>query len=139
MTPTPSLSELVSSSPEPPAPPPPHDPRDREVAVLLGAWEVRLSTGRAFEYFVPRGLWHAQLWHPTARISILTPSRLTAGAFEAFPCRGWKARTTTYAELRALLGREHAATLPSAAEVCWVQQELVDRIVASGRPGVATS
>ena len=113
------------------APPPPHDPCERELVMHLGPWEVRVSTGRAFEYFVPRGLWHVQLWHPEAGISILTRSRLTAGAFEAFPSRGWKARSIDYASLREWLEAEHGTSLPSDADMRWVERVLVDRVVAS--------
>ncbi len=123
----------------PPVPPPPHDPSDRDVVVRLGSWEVRVSTGRHFEYFVPRGFWHVQLWHPEARISILTPSRLTSGAFEAFPSRGWKARARTYSALREWLADEHDTDLPSDADVRWVERVLVDRIVASVRAPVSQS
>ena len=114
-----------------PPPPPPHDPRDRELVMQLGRWEVRVSTGRAFEYFVPRGRWHVQLWHPEAGISILTPSKLTAGAFEAYPSRGWKARSCDYGALRDWLEAEHDTPLPSDADMSWIERVLVDRIVAS--------
>jgi hypothetical protein len=130
---------LALSLPEVVSPPPPHDPRDRELALHLRSWEVRLSTGRAFEYFVPRGLWHVQLWQPAARLSIPTLSRLTAGVFEAFPSRGWKVRCSTYPELRGVLAREHAIELPTLTEMRWVEQEVVDRIVEFGRSGVAAS
>jgi hypothetical protein len=111
------------------SPPPPHDPRDREGVLALGAWEVRLSTGRFFEYFAPRGLWHAQLWHQRAGVSILTPSRLTGGSFEAFPSRGWKGRRATYSEIRALVAAEHDVEPPSMEAVTWLE-DFVRRIVA---------
>ncbi|MBN9160529.1 MAG: hypothetical protein J0I07_06180 [Myxococcales bacterium] len=121
----------LADPPAPSRPPVPHDPCDREAVILLGGWEVRVSTGSAFEFFVPRGLWHVQLWHPIAQISILTPSRLTAGKFEAFPSRGWKARCATYQELSAVLRSEHDVTLPSAEAVTWIRHHLVDRLVAA--------
>src|SRR5690349_18303320 len=121
---------LALSIPETVSPPPPHDPADREVALRMGAWEVRLSSGRALEYFAPRGLLHAQLWHPGSRISILTPSRLTAQAFEGFPSRGWKGRARTYLELRELLGREHPTELPSPWEIAHIEA-LVEAIARS--------
>ncbi|MBX3259642.1 MAG: hypothetical protein KIS78_27160 [Labilithrix sp.] len=124
MTPDPLPQPVVS-------PPPPHDPRDREATLRLGAWEVRVSTGRAFECFVQRGLWHVQLWHAEAKISILTPSRLTGGAYEAFPSHGWKARSQTYEGLVGILEAEHGVRLPSVAQVHWVERQLVDKIVAS--------
>ncbi len=121
-------TETVDS---PSLPPPPHDPRDRELVMHLGAWEVRVSTGRAFEYFVPRGLWHVQLWHPEAQISILTPSRLTAGAFEAFPSRGRKARSSVYPALREALETEHGTMFPSDADIGWVERTLVDGVAST--------
>ncbi len=133
---------MLAPRPVPPAlpsPPVPHDPCDREAVLLLGGWEVRVSVGRAFEFFVPRGLWHVQLWHPVAQISILTPSRLTAGEFEAFPSRGRKARRATYEELSAVLRSEHDVTLPSAEAVTWVRHHLVERLVAAAGSGTSAS
>ncbi|MBX3225658.1 MAG: hypothetical protein KIT84_31230 [Labilithrix sp.] len=112
-------------------PPPPHDPRDREEAYALGEWQVRVATGRMFEYFVPRGLWHVQLWHPETRISILTPSRLTMGAWEAFPLQTWKARRETWSSLALALAAEHDVKLPSAAEVAWVESTFVHGLVTA--------
>jgi len=86
-------------------PPRPHDPRERELVAVIsdlafgapdssvagpaparsgGAWEVRQFSARdtKHDYFAPRGFLHLQLWHPTAAISILTPSRLTGGNYE---------------------------------------------------------
>ncbi len=114
-------------------PPPPHDPAERVVVARLGAWEVRLFTGRKLEYFVPRGLWHAQLWHPGERVSVLTPSRLTCGLYEAYPVEGWKARARRYEELVA---RVVATEVPLAGEVARLERSLVDGFVATraGRP-----
>lgn len=98
-------------------PPRPHDPREREVVGRAGAWEVRqFAAGDAkLAYFTVRGFLHLQLWHPQAQISILTPSRLTAGHFEAWladtriAVRRWVdldaalgGRAPAQAELRAL-------------------------------------
>ena len=116
-------------------PPPPHDPRERELALMLDAWEVRLFGGRKLEYFVTRGFWHAQLWHPEARISILTPSRLTLGLYEAFPIANWKAQAPDYDKLTTLLDGVHAVALPPRLAVLRVERALVDDIVrASGNP-----
>lgn len=89
-------------------PPPPHDPSERELAHVVGEWEVRVFADAKFRYFVERGLWHAQLWHPTAGVSVLTPSRLTNDAYEVYPARGWKVRASTMAEVARLVADEHA-------------------------------
>lgn len=52
--------------------------------------------GRRFQYFLTRGFHHLPLWHPSARISILWPSRLTSGFSELFPLAEWKARAADY-------------------------------------------
>lgn len=117
---TPGVSALV----------PPHDPNERECVWRLGRgddeWEVRIFSGRFFEYFVPRGLWHVQLWNPRARVSILTPSKLTAGAWEAFPIRAWKARRDSWSGTALAVAAEHAGvTLPDARDVAWVEETFV--------------
>jgi hypothetical protein len=120
---------------EPHWPPPPHDPRERDLALRLDAWEARLFGGRHFEYFVTRGFWHVQLWHPGARISILTPSRLTGGAYEAYPIANWKAQARDYEGLVALIDGVHGAVLPTAAEASAIERALVHEVVRGrGRP-----
>jgi hypothetical protein len=108
-------------------PPPPHDPRERELAMVVDGWEVRLFGERKFQYFVTRGLWHVQLWHPIARVSVLTPSRLTCGLYEAYPIANWKAQAPDYARLVALLAG--AAVLPSAGTLARVEKAFVDDVV----------
>jgi hypothetical protein len=97
--------------------------------MTIGAWEVRLFTGRKFQYFVTRGLWHAQLWHPTARISILTPSRLTCGRYEAFPIADWKGQTTDYEGIARRIAEAHTVALLAPGEVRRVERALVDDVV----------
>jgi hypothetical protein len=96
-------------------PPPPHDPRERVVVATVGGWELRVfpPDDRKFSYFVTRGFLHVQLWHPQARVSVLTPSRLTGGMYEAFPCGGWKVPVDEPAPLRELIGRTHGISMPS--------------------------
>lgn len=67
-------------------PPPPHDPLERVVVAMTDAWEIRqfAEGDPRLAYFTPRAFRHIQLWHPDAQVSILTPSKLTAGAFEAW-------------------------------------------------------
>jgi hypothetical protein len=106
-------------------PPPPHDPRERVLAAHIDGWEVRAfpPDDRKFQYFVTRGFLHVQLWHPQARVSVLTPSRLTGDQYEVFPCGGWKAPVDEPAPLRRLVARTHGVALPSlgrlAAIVEW--------------------
>lgn len=108
---------------------PPHDPRDRDVVYTLGEWKVSIHTGRFFEYFVPRGLWHVQIWHPGKRISILTPSKLTEGSWEAFPVRGWKARRGSWSALALAIAAEHDVVLPSAHEIAWIEETFVRELI----------
>ncbi|WP_437730786.1 hypothetical protein [Sorangium sp. So ce1335] len=110
-------------------PPPPHDPRERELALVVAGWEVRLFGGRKFEYFVARGFWHLQLWHPEARVSVLTPSRLTRGLYEAYPIANWKAQAPDYDKLAALLGGLFAARLPDASAVLRLERALIADVV----------
>lgn len=120
------MEERPCLPPAPPAsPPPPHDPRDRVLVDTVGDWEVRCFApgDPKFHYFVTRRLLHVQLWHPAARVSVLTPSRLTAGLFEAFPHEGWKARVRCPDALAAMVERDHGLALPAlprlAALVSW--------------------
>ncbi|XXX73227.1 hypothetical protein WMF30_36820 [Sorangium sp. So ce134] len=110
-------------------PPPPHDPRERELALVVAGWEVRVFVGRKFEYFVARGFWHLQLWHPEARVSVLTPSRLTRGLYEAYPIANWKAQAPDYDKLVTLLGGLFAAKLPEKSAVLRLERALVAEVV----------
>ncbi|AUX34913.1 MULTISPECIES: hypothetical protein [Sorangium] len=110
-------------------PPPPHDPRERELALVVAGWEVRLFVGRKFEYFVARGFWHLQLWHPEARVSVLTPSRLTCGLYEAYPIANWKAQAPDYDKLVTLLGGLFPAKLPERSAVLRLERALVAEVV----------
>ncbi|WP_394843325.1 hypothetical protein LZC95_40530 [Pendulispora brunnea] len=110
-------------------PPPPHDPRERDLAMVLEGWEVRLFGGRKFQYFVTRGFWHLQLWHPEARISVLTPSRLTQGFYETFPVANWKAQAPDYKSLVQLVTGMHEIRLPNYGEVARLEKALVDDVV----------
>ena len=82
-------------------PPPPHDPRERVLVEYLGDWEIRIfsPTGTFHRYFAAKGMLHVQLWHPGARLSLLTPSPITAGRFEVYPLAGWKHARYGYHEL----------------------------------------
>ena len=108
---------------------PPHDPDQRESVHDLGDWEVRVFTGPKFDYFAPRGFWHLQLWDPIARLSILTPSRLTRGLYEAFPSAVWRRRSRTYAALAEPLAKEHGVAMPDARDVAWAEKTFVHMIL----------
>jgi hypothetical protein len=118
--------ELASASAWPP---PPHDPRERDLVMRLGEWEVRVFSGRKFEHFVSRGFWHLQLWHPVARVSVLSPSRLTRGFYEAYPVARWKAQAETYERLVTLIAGTCSATFPSEPELRRIERALVDDVV----------
>jgi len=117
-------------------PPAPHDPREREPVIAIAGWQVRLFTDGRFRYFVPRGLWHVQLWHDEARISVLTRSALTKGAYEVYPIANWKRRASTYEELRGLIEVAHGTQFISAEELGWIEKRFVKDIVRtkSSRP-----
>ena len=110
-------------------PPSPHDPRERELALQCDDWEVRIFTGRMFQYFVTRGFWHLQLWHRRARVSVLTPSRLTQGFYEALPMARWKAHASTYENLTTLLVDVMDVSLPPLARFRPIERSLVDDLV----------
>lgn len=80
---------------------------ERELAQTIGEWEVRVFADDKFGFFVARGLWHVQLWHPQARVSVLTPSRLTGDAYEIFPVEGWKRGAATSTDVAKIVSREH--------------------------------
>ena len=106
-------------------PPPPHDPRERERILAVAGWELRLFGEHRFQYFVRHGFWHLQLWHPEAQVSVLSPSRLTHGLYEAFPIAGWKGRADGYAELSALVHGEHGIALPREATLFELERAFV--------------
>lgn len=72
----------------------------------LDAWEVReyAPDDPRLPYFRKHGFAHVQLWHAPAELSILTPSRLTAGAFEvASPTD--RAQVSSWPDVAVLLSR----------------------------------
>jgi hypothetical protein len=106
--------------------PPPHDPGDRVAVAWAGRWEVRQFAGEdaRLAYFRSRGFHHLQLWHPGARISILTPSRLTAGRYEAWPEGSDRFSAVTWRELASRL---ESVELPGAVEVLALESWFVTR------------
>ncbi|MEX2480257.1 MAG: hypothetical protein WD928_05285 [Gammaproteobacteria bacterium] len=115
-------------------PPPPHDPHDRILvdthrasgaSPCMSSWEVRIfdPAGQFHLYFNTTGFGHVQLWNPWYGISLLTPSRLTAGRYEAFPMAGWKYAANDYAHLARTISATVATTLPSLSQITAYCQE----------------
>ncbi|NVB78872.1 MAG: hypothetical protein HOV81_10790 [Kofleriaceae bacterium] len=121
-----------------------HAPSERVVAARLGTWEVRrhAETGARHGYFATRGLLHLQLWHPAARVSILTPSRLTNDRFEVwrdgvrFAVRAWSEVAEILSDL-ALPDGERVA-LPGGAEVAALHAWMIVRDAVAARRASAT-
>lgn len=109
---------------------PPHDPEERELAQTIGDWEVRVFADAKFGFFVERGLWHVQLWHRAAGVSVLTPSRLTGGLYEVSSARGVKRRASSHAKVRELVRAEHDVTLIDADALARVERVFVHAPVA---------
>lgn len=86
-------------------PPPPHDPRERCRVGWIDHWEVRIFSRQdvKYGYFARNGFLHLQLWHPSLRLSILTPSNLTDNHFEIFPIRKWKFRVCCLSSVNHIL------------------------------------
>lgn len=74
----------ASAQPTPAFAPAPHDSRERVVVDRWRGWAVLQfpEDDRRRTYFAARGLLHLQLWYPERGVSVLTPSRLTAGLYE---------------------------------------------------------
>lgn len=112
-----------------PPPPPPHDPSERVLVMTIGEWEVRVFDADKIHYFRTRGLWHLQLWHPRAGVSVLSASLLTLGLYECFPFAGWKGRANTDRRIAAMVKAEHGIDLPSAMEMARLEKALVVDVV----------
>lgn len=110
-------------------PPPPHDPRERDLIVRLPEWEVRAfpKGGRMHAYFAPRGLLHLQLWHPRARVSVLTPSRLTCGRYEIYPYEGRKLPVADMQALYRAMSALLRCELPPPARLVALERWFVER------------
>lgn len=107
--------------------PPPHDPGERVAVAWAGRWEVRQFAGGDFRRpgaVRNRGFHHLQLWHPGARISILTPSRLTAGRYEAWPEGGERLSAASW---RGLADQLAPVELPGVTEVAALESWFVTR------------
>lgn len=72
--------------------PPAHDPTERMLLTWAEGWQVRVfaETDFRYGYFARKRMLHVQLWHPRARVSVLTPSRFTADRWELHGERAWR-------------------------------------------------
>ena len=95
--------------------PPPHAPHERKLLTLADGWEVRVFAEDDFRhaYFARKRMLHLQLFHRTARVSVLTPSRLTAGRWELCSECTWRQRFAARAELAAALHGRLDLRLPN--------------------------
>ena len=118
-------------------PPPPHDPRERVPLIEVEGWEVRCfaRSDPKRDYFISRGFWHLQLWYAARGVSVLTPSRLTAGRWELYPYRGWKATASDEEGVVRLLRGEHHVTLPGVPWLRALERWFVTGEVRSETPG----
>jgi hypothetical protein len=107
----------MNVAPIPHRPPPPHDPLERVLVTRIDGWQVRdfAHDDERLAYFAAHGFSHLQLWNPARGVSVLTPSRLTDGRFEAFPIAGWKQRADDWLALATLLRATHGLVPPGPA------------------------
>ncbi len=119
-----------------------HAPIERVVVGRIGAWEVRWHDEASAHhgYFATHGLLHLQLWHPGARVSVLTPSPLTNERFEIWR-DGLRIAVRTWAEVAAHLGdltmsSGASVPLPGGAEVAALHTWMIvrDAVAALRRP-----
>ncbi len=99
------------------------------VETLSDWWEVRLMSGDDPRRLASRGYWHFQLWHPVARVSILTPSRLTQGFYEACPETHWLVQSSSYPQLLTAADGLRGAHLPTATTLLVLEQRWLHDLV----------
>jgi hypothetical protein len=80
---------------------------------------------------------HVQLWHRARRISLLTPSRITAERFEVFPVKRWKCAVGGYAALVEVMIEEFGIVPPKRSVLAGLERWFVDR--AAREAGVGES
>ncbi len=91
----------------------------RALVFWLDEWDVRMSVPESTEHrlLVVNGMFHLQLWHPQARLSILTPSPLTGNQFEVSPILGNTFRSSSYGEVAAVVEAARRVKMPSVDEL----------------------
>jgi hypothetical protein len=119
-----------------------HALTERVPFAAFGEWEVRRHPEGEGQhaYFTARGFLHLQLWHPVARVSILTPSRLTRGRFEIWR-HGVRIAVRTWDDVAARLPDLAVPGATEVAALCWwtvVREETDARIAAREVDRVAT-
>lgn len=123
------------------APVKPHDPQDRIILGTIGAravstimarWEVRAldPAGPFHHYFAKNEMLHLQFWNPYFGISLLTPSKLTANRFEAFPLKEWKLASKSFENIRVQLERAFATRLPTESVVRKLTDEFREAVTS---------
>jgi hypothetical protein len=104
-------------------PPPPHDPEERTLLTRCDGWEVRVfgETDFRHAYFARKSMLHLQLWHPERRVSVLTPSRLTADRWELYSEQTHKLRLRKRAMLVRVLAEQHGLRLPNPSTLAGLE------------------
>ena len=95
-----------------------HVESSRALVFWLGDWDVRMSEPGSNEHrlLVVNGMFHIQLWHPEARLSVLTPSPLTDHQFEVANVMGNRFRTDSYDEMAAVVQAARHVKMPGVGE-----------------------
>jgi hypothetical protein len=100
------------------------------ILTVVDGWEIRdfsVDDPRHC-YFATHGCSHLQLWHGGASFSVLTPSRLTMGLYEAFPIAGWKHREADWHRLAARVLADAGLRVPSAVTIRSFERWFVRRV-----------
>lgn len=103
--------------------PPPHDPGERTLLTRCDGWEVRVFGEQDFRhaYFARKSMLHLQLWHPAQRVSVLTPSRLTADRWETYSEQTFKLRPRKRKVLVHVLDEQHGLRLPNPSTLAGLE------------------
>ena len=103
-----------------------HWPDRRALVYTHEGWECRSHARNDINYadMAARGQLHLQLWHPHARVSILTPSLLTDGEFEVCVLSEVM-RASCYTELDEILMTVADVAPPCPGFVQYLQTWLV--------------
>ena len=96
-----------------------HDPAERVVIGHVGEWQIRDFPRERLEDGFSRspGIGHVQLWLPHAEVSVLTPSILTRGRWEAYPVNWARFSTSYFGLLNEFLRVELGVELPTGPEM----------------------
>ena len=91
----------------------------RGLVFWLDDWDVRMSEPGSDEHrlLVVNGMFHIQLWHPQARLSVLTPSPLTGHQFEVANIMGNRFRSESYEEMATVVQAARHVQMPRVDEV----------------------